>query len=44
MPIQYSPNFQKIIEAILWFVSKSSRKDTHSILKELFYSDKIHHL
>jgi uncharacterized phage-associated protein len=42
MDIQYTPNLQKIIESILWFAKRSQRTDIHSILKELYYSDKIH--
>jgi uncharacterized phage-associated protein len=42
MKIKYNPNFQKIIESILWFAARSQRTDIHSILKELFYSDKLH--
>jgi uncharacterized phage-associated protein len=42
MAIQYTPNPQKIIEAILWFAKRSQRTDAHSLLKELFYCDKIH--
>lgn len=42
MNISYTPNHQKIIEALLWFVQKSKRTDMHSLVKKLFYSDKIH--
>ncbi len=42
MDITYIPDQQKIIEGILWFLNRSERTDLHSILKELFYSDKLH--
>ena len=42
MNIRYTPNKQKIIETILWFLRRSQRTDLHSILKEIFYADKAH--
>ena len=42
MNISYVPDQQKIIETALWFLNRSKRTDLHSILKELFYSDKFH--
>jgi uncharacterized phage-associated protein len=42
MKLEYTPNKQKIIETILWFLHRSQRTDLHSILKEIFFSDKIH--
>lgn len=42
MQIKFNANHQKIIEALLWFAHRSKRTDIHSLVKELFYSDKIH--
>ena len=42
MSLEYTPNKQKIIETILWFLHRSQRTDIHSILKEIFYADKVH--
>lgn len=40
--ITFNANQQKIIETLLWFAGRSIRTDIHSLVKEMFYSDKIH--
>lgn len=42
MKIRYSANPAKLLEAILWIVSRKPGCDFHFILKSLFYADKFH--
>lgn len=42
MKITYTPNTKKMLEAILWIVTRNQGCDFHFILKTLFFADKYH--
>ncbi|MBF0481036.1 MAG: SocA family protein [Desulfovibrionaceae bacterium] len=42
MSVRYYPNYQKILEAIIYVAQKAAGNDFHHILKVLFYADKLH--